>query len=96
MWGAAASAAGRLGTPAVSTATACVLLWRVDGGGGLLLEAHAVLLHRLQLLSWVCSATIVEPWVLTDSWVAAYAAPKLAIVSPYDATVSSSLTAAIP
>ncbi len=26
-----------------------MLLWRVDGGGGLLLEAHAVLLHRLQL-----------------------------------------------
>ena len=39
-WGlisAATPAAGRLGTTAVSTATPCLVLWRVDGGGGLLL-----------------------------------------------------------
>ncbi len=45
--------------------------------------------------SWVCINAIVVPWVLTDSWVAAYAAPKFAIDSLYNATVSSSLTAAI-
>ena len=34
-------------------------------------------------------------WVLTDSWVAAYAAPKFVVDSPYNATVLLSLTSAI-
>ncbi len=72
----------------------CLLLWRKDGGGGLLLQAHAVLVRIT--CSWVCINAIVVPWVLTNSWVSAYAAPKFAMDLPYNATVSSLLTAAIP
>jgi hypothetical protein len=88
----AAPATGRLGTTPRSTTTACLLLWREDGGGGCCCRPMQ---YWCITCSWVYIDTIVVPWVLTNSWVAAYAAPKFAIDLPYNATVSSSLTAAI-
>ncbi len=48
------------------------------------------------VLSWLCIAAIVVPCNFIDSWVAAYAAPKFEMVSPYETTESSLLVAAIP
>ena len=43
--------------------------------------------------SWPCIAAMVVAWLFIDSCVAAYAAPKFAIDSPYDAMeVLSSMT----
>jgi hypothetical protein len=48
------------------------------------------------VLSWLCIAAIVVPCDFTDSWVAAYAAPKFEMVSPYETTESLLLLVAIP
>ncbi len=47
-------------------------------------------------LSWLCINVIVVPSNLTESWVAAYAAPKFAIDSQYKTTELRLLVAAIP
>jgi hypothetical protein len=46
--------------------------------------------------SWPCIADMVVAWVLIDSFVAAYAAPKFASNSLYNAINESSSMAAIP
>jgi hypothetical protein len=46
-------------------------------------------------LSWLCIAAIIVPCKFTGSWVAAYAAPKFEMVSPFETTELSSLVGAI-
>ena len=84
-------------TPVASVVMASVgllLMWRdVDGGWWLLVDSHAELLDVCKL---VLHSGHSGRLVFINSCVAAYAAPKFANDSLYDAIVASSSTAAMP